>query len=119
MLKLLVDNVLNLVTSIEFESIFYFHPNTKPSKKVPSRLTIKDAIRDTVDGQAKPLVAVVNGCHAVTFTGEEGHNYIFKNSYGKNNVRNPACIKIPKSRQPFNRLDLPNFELYISSSRIY
>ena len=79
---------------------------------------MKDAIRDKVDGQAKPLVAVVNGYHAVTFTGEEGHDYLFKNSYGKNNVKNPACIKIPKSRPPFNRIDLPNFRLYITASRI-
>ena len=93
---------------MEFESIFYFHPNSKSSKKGDVRLTVKDAVRDEVEGQAKPLVAVVNGYHAVTFTGEEGHDYLFKNSYGKNNAKNPACIKIPKSRPPFNRIDLPN-----------
>lgn len=66
---------------------------------------ISDALADTVDGQAKPLVAVLNGCHAVTFTGEEGENYIFKNSYGKNNAKNPAWIPIPKRRAPFDRPD--------------
>ena len=67
-----------------------------------------DAINDTVDNQAKPLVGVVNGVHAVTFTGDEGNNYIFKNSYGENNTRNPAWIKVPKNRMPYNRNDLNN-----------
>ena len=73
---------------------------------------IADAVTAKVDGQAKPLVAVINGCHAVTFTGEEGDNYVFKNSYGENNAKNPAWIKVPKSRAPFNRIDL-NIKVYL------
>lgn len=94
------------MSSIEFESVFYFHPKSKPSKDGNVRLTITDAIGDKVDGQAKPLVAVVDGFHAVTFTGEDGDNYVFKNSYGP--VRKPT-ITIPKSSPPFNRTDLPHY----------
>ena len=72
---------------------------TKPGR-------IGDAVADKVDGQAKPLVAVLNNLHAVTFTGEEGDHYVFKNSYGNNNAKNPAWIKIPKRRAPFDRIDL-------------
>ena len=67
---------------------------------------IADALTDKVDLQAKPLVAVLNGCHAVTFTGEEDDHFVFKNSYGENDKKNPAWIKIPKRRAPFNRIDL-------------
>ena len=67
---------------------------------------IGSAVADEVDGQAKPLVAVLNGCHAVTFIGEDGDDYILKNSYGNNNPKNPAQIKIPKRRAPFDRIDL-------------
>ena len=70
---------------------------------------VSDALTDTVDEQSKPLVAVLNGCHAVTFIGEEGDDYVFKNSYGKNDAKNPAWIKIPKRRTPFNRTGL-NFK---------
>ena len=93
------------MTSIEFKSVFYFHPKGKPLKT--GGLTITDAICDKVDGQAKPLVAVVYGFHAVTFTGVEGNDYVFKNTYGKHNAKNPAKIKIPKCNPPFNRIDLP------------
>ena len=72
---------------------------TKPTK-------IANALEDKVDGQAKPLVAVVNGCHAVTFVGEDGENYVFKNSYGNNDLKNPARINVPKRRAPFDRIDL-------------
>ena len=65
-----------------------------------------NALEDKVNGQAKPLVAVINGCHAVTFIGEDGDDYIFKNSYGDNNPKNPARINIPKRRAPFDRIDL-------------
>ena len=94
------------MTSIEFKSVSYLHPKGKLLKTGGS--TITDAICDKVDGQAKPLVAVVYGFHAVTFIGEEGDDYVFKNSYGKTNAKNPAKIKIPKCNQPFKRIDLPH-----------
>ena len=74
--------------------------------KTTKSIKIANALEDKVDGQAKPLVAVVNGCHAVTFVGEDGDDYILKNSYGDNNPKNPARINIPKRRAPFNRIDL-------------
>ena len=64
-----------------------------------------DAVQDEVDGQAKPLVAVVHygrQGHAVTFIGQDGSNFVFKNSYGSNNSKNPAMIKIPESRHPYD-----------------
>ena len=82
--------------------MFYYHPMSKTTKTT----RIADAVADKVDGQAKPLVAVVNGCHAVTFVGEDETDFIFKNSYGDNNPKNPARINIPKRRAPFDRIDL-------------
>ena len=82
--------------------MFYYHPMSTTTK--PTRIT--DALTDKLDNQAKPLVAVLNGCHAVTFIGEDGDDYVFKNSYGENNTKNPAWIKIPKRRAPFDRIDL-------------
>lgn len=75
------------------------------SKTTKSR-RIGDALADKIDEQSKPLVAVLNGGHAVTFTGEEDDIFVFKNSYGENDKKNPAWIKIPKRRAPFNRTDL-------------
>ena len=105
-----------LVSSIEFESVFYLHPRMKPSKTGITKLTMNDAIRDKVKGQAKPLVAVVNGLHAVNFTGEKGNNYVFKNSYGR--VLKPI-ITIPKSCPPFNRIDLSYIHEYLNFTLIY
>ena len=70
-----------------------------------------DAVEDEIDGQAKPLVGVVHQGrqgHAVTFIGKDGSDYVFKNSYGSNNPKNPALIKIPDSRLPYDpkRIDL-------------
>ena len=56
-----------------------FSSKTKLSKSSIVRLSNNDAILDKVDGQAKSLVAVVNG-RAATFTGEEGKDYVFKDS---------------------------------------
>lgn len=70
-----------------------FSSKTKLSKSSIVRLSNNDAILDKVDGQAKSLVAVVNG-RAATFTGEEGEN----------NAKNLACIKILKWFQiPMNK----------------
>ena len=74
--------------------------------KTTKSTRIANALADKVDGQAKPLVAVVNRCHAVTFVGEDGDDYVLKNSYGNNNPKNPAKIIIPKRRAPFDRIDL-------------
>ena len=68
-------------------------------------------MKDEVDGQAKPLVGVVHygrQGHAVTFIKQEGSNFVFKNSYGANNPKNPALIKIPETRLPYDstRIDL-------------
>lgn len=100
-----------LVSSIQFESVFYFHRLKKSKKK---GLTIEDAVRDEVDGQAKPLVAVLNGYHAVTFTGKDGTDLVFKNSYGTKN----SIIKIPENRLPFDRNDL-NLILQAINERLY
>ena len=91
-------NTSSFISKIEFKPKDYAHPLS--NLNFPK---ITTAIQDTVSSEGKPAVAIINGCHAVTLTKEENGNYIFKNSYGANNARNPGrdpWIQIPTSRQP-------------------
>ena len=69
-----VDRKIGWTNSFTIQCQIY-HPMSKTTK--PGR--IGDAVANKVDGLAKPLVAVLNNLHVVTFTGEEGDHYVFKN----------------------------------------
>lgn len=84
------------VSKIAFENVIYMHPKSKMYRKAHGHLSIDDAISDSVDGHAKPLSAVVNGNHVVTFTKIEDGKYVFKNSLGNIN----PIIQIPQDKPP-------------------
>ena len=86
------------VDSIEFIMVYFIHPlSTYLTGATP---TFSIALQNKVNGESKPSIAVINGCHAVTFFKEESNQYVFKNSYGKNDPQNPEEIKIPVSNTP-------------------
>jgi len=63
-------------------------------------------------------VTLINGRHAVALVKCENHHYVFKNSYGLNNPKEPAWIKIPIDRPParydlnYQTLDKRVVEIY-------
>ena len=89
------------ISKIQFEPIYYAHPQRNIN--IPK---ITNAIQDIVNGEGKPAIAFINGCHAVTLTKEENGFYVFKNSYGTKNPNNPPWIRIPTALQPGTRNDL-------------
>ena len=92
-----IFNEESMIEAFGFQPIYYMHPLCQRSKKYHY---IKRAFCDTVNNEEKPTVAIINGRHAVTLVREENDEYIFKNSYGSNNSKNPAWIRIPVDRPP-------------------
>jgi len=96
-----------IIDEIEFESVFYKHPNYNVRANYPN---IDSALNDFIGQESKPTISVIFSGqavgrqipvgHAVTLIKEENNEFVFKNSYGQNNPNNPEYIRIPKSRPP-------------------
>ena len=95
-IRRITDLLALTVKSVIFEPLYYVHPMSTNQSDPP----VTVALDNRVNGEGKPIVALVNGAHAVTLVKVENQQYVLKNSYGTNDSNNPAWIMVPTSRPP-------------------
>jgi len=103
----LLDSNQN-INFIYFEPVYYAHPMSGYVANYPS-ISFSYDPHETINGEGKPTVGIINGGHAVTLVKEENSEFVFKNSYGPNHPVHPAEIRIPTCVPPGTRTDFKRF----------